>query len=390
MDIFEYRFRSVVNNVSGWKKPDWSDITTQEVMRHRLFALTENDKRKLSHNALRFVEGILYDDEILPKENLTIEDVKDKELKGVFKAFDSVDFDMEQFIWQKKYMLIPDEQVRANALMHVYLPNIEPINEYIYDWFNGYVDFFKRDRCLSWDGEHTLTDSDIILHIIERVKCVQDLWNMMGTGVGDIELLYKFYMGYTPFYGHKYKDCAYGMLRNIILCHEREHRYSGLYHTPEGLQAHDEAYDLLVNRYLRLYDDNFFTDSNWPMIQRAWYSGIHSIVEYMMNCKRARKYVDRLRAFYGLKSGDEFCVNIFGQEMSGIIEKLDEYGFTIKLNNGIPLGDTIVCPPEMGFRFAHPHDGVCYTNWSACRAADMMLCKMWWSYKENWPDSKPF
>ena len=388
MDIFEYQFRSVVNNVSGWIKPNWSDITEgPDKMEHRVLTLTDKDERKFSLAATRYVEGILYDDNapVKPIQD-AIKDIKDKDLMTVFKAFDSVKFDMQQFLWQRKYLLIPDEQARADALMHVFLPNIEPINEYIFDWFNGYVDFFKRDRNLSWDGKHTLKDSDVLIHIIERVKCVQNLWNMMGTGVGDIELLYKFYMGFTPFYGHKYKDCAYGMLRNIILSYEREHKNSSFYRTPYAKQAHDEAYDLLINHYLHLYDDNFFTDSNWPMIQRAWYSGIHSIVEYMMDYEPARKYVDRLCAIHGLKSGDEFEICINGHDITGIIESLDQYGFTIKVNYELPFEDCIVSPPEMSYRFACLHDGEYYTNWSACRAADMMLCKMLWRTKDERPE----
>ena len=393
MDIFEYQFRSVINNVSRWIKPDWSDLTVEpDKMQHRVLTFSERDEYRFRLDAIRYVEGILYDDDNVPTKPIqdAMKEIKDNNLKTVFNAFDSVNFNMEQFLWQRKYLLIPNEQVRANALMHVFLPNIEPINEYVFDWFNGYVDFDKRDRNLSWDGKHPLTDTDILLHIIERVKTIQDLWNMMGTGVGDIELLFKFYMGYTPFYGHKFRDCAYGMLRNIILRYEREHKYSSFYRTPYAKQAHDVAYDLLVNYYLRLYDDNFFTDSNWPMIQRAWYSGVHSIVEYMMDYGPARKYVDRLRAFYGLKKGDEFEVCISGHNLTGVIESLNEYGFSIYVDQMRRSGDYIVSPPEMSYRFARLHDGEYYTNWSACRAADLMLCKMLWRYMENRPEIKPF
>ena len=372
MDWNEYIDYSAMNDVTEWVKPDFSDVLNSKEVRRSFTVEFPDDKRLLNEAAKAwFVHLVNHGNVQIGDGSETTQSLRP--YSAALDALYSVNFDMEAFIREEKYKNIPEEEL-FDLLMYVYMPIMDPYATY--EERGVELDYLDRRVHLSWVEGEKLRDTDILLHMITGVRCVQDYWNMMGTGVGDIKSLYHFFMkpedSILDLYFH---NCAYGMLRNIILSYEREHEYSSLYRTPYGKKAHDLAYDLLVNKYLNLYDKSFFTTSNWEMIQRAWYSGIDSIVEYMKGCEQAQKYIARLQAFEGLKDGDMFEFEMNGVAIKGSVKIRSKNDFSIKLLKPFSYSSRMR-DPTGSYSFVEEKDGVYYTNESACCAADMMLLEI--------------
>ena len=116
----------------------------------------------------------------------------------VWLAFKKDLFNFCEFMGNRDYEQIEDEELRVEVLMSVCFPILDlPIAKFMADWLNGYLDFFKRDpdnNWCAWEGTTTYTDVLRYLFLCSKEK---DIWKMMANGIGDIESLYRWYLG-TP------------------------------------------------------------------------------------------------------------------------------------------------------------------------------------------------
>lgn len=69
-----------------------------------------------------------------------------------------------------------------------------PISRYMVDWINGYLDFFKRDPELKWEDGSQVTDISILQRLMS-CQSEEEIWFLMGKGIGDIQELYAWYKG---------------------------------------------------------------------------------------------------------------------------------------------------------------------------------------------------
>ena len=122
------------------------------------------------------------------------------ELLPVWQAFKKNGFDFYQFMSEKDYELIEDEEIRVEVLMEICFPLINlPIGRFVIDWLNGNLDFFKRDpglKCsdVGWSGDNVISDTDILYHLY-FCSTEEEIWKILACGIGDIEGLYNWYRG---------------------------------------------------------------------------------------------------------------------------------------------------------------------------------------------------
>ena len=123
--------------------------------------------------------------EELPRFN---EDVIIPEYLPVWNTFKKNGFNLYTFMKDREYEQIENEDLRVEVLMGVCFPILNlPIGKFAIDWLNGYLDFFKREI-----GDVTDTE---VLHQLFFCSTDKDIWKMMASGIGDIESLYRWYMG---------------------------------------------------------------------------------------------------------------------------------------------------------------------------------------------------
>ena len=120
-----------------------------------------------------------------PKFN---EEVIITELLPVWRAFKKNGFDFYKFMVEKDYELIEYEELRVEILMGACFPILKlPIGKFSIDWLNGYLDFFKRET-------DDITDTEVLSRLF-FCSTEKDIWKLMASGIGDIESLYRWYMG---------------------------------------------------------------------------------------------------------------------------------------------------------------------------------------------------
>jgi hypothetical protein len=125
------------------------------------------------------------DEEEKPRSN---EDAIISEYLPIWHAFKKSGFDFYKFMQEKDYELIEDEELRMEVLMGVCFPILKlPIGKFAIDWLNGYLDFFKRET-------DDYTDTEVLRRLF-FCSTDKDIWEMMARGIGDIESLYRWYMG---------------------------------------------------------------------------------------------------------------------------------------------------------------------------------------------------
>ena len=106
----------------------------------------------------------------------------------VWQAFKKNGFNFYTFMKDKVYEQIEDEELRVEILMEACFPILKlPVAKFMIDWLNGYLDFFKRDSL-------DITDTEVLRRLFFCSKD-KDIWKIMASGVGDIESLYRWYMG---------------------------------------------------------------------------------------------------------------------------------------------------------------------------------------------------
>ena len=105
----------------------------------------------------------------------------------IWQAFKKNGFDFYKFMQEKDYELIEDDELRVEVLMWLFpLLNL-PIGKFVIDWLNGYLDFFKRET-------DDVTDTEVLRRLF-FCSTDKNIWEMMARGIGDIESLYRWYMG---------------------------------------------------------------------------------------------------------------------------------------------------------------------------------------------------
>ena len=137
------------------------------------------------------------DEEEKPRFN---EDAIIPKFLPVWQAFKKRGFHFYTFMKNKEYEQIEDEELRVEVLMGACFPILKlPIAKFMTDWLNGYLDFFIRSSNVkwleTWGAENGIITDSVVLRHLFFCSTDKDIWKMMAVGVGDIESLYRWYMG---------------------------------------------------------------------------------------------------------------------------------------------------------------------------------------------------
>lgn len=109
----------------------------------------------------------------------------DPDCLPAWEAFKRVDFDLDKFFLEGCYMLIPDNHIRCQILVDC-LSLVKPISDYIIEWMTGYLDFGP------------IEDDDLFKYLY-FCRTDEEIWDLLGVGIGDIESLFLWYWGIDPF-----------------------------------------------------------------------------------------------------------------------------------------------------------------------------------------------
>ena len=108
----------------------------------------------------------------------------DPDCLSAWEAFKQVDFDLDRFFLEKSYLLIPDSHIRCQILVEC-LRLVKPISDYIIEWMTGYLDFGLID--------------DDVFKFLYFCRKDEEIWDMLGCGIGNIETLFLWYLGIDTF-----------------------------------------------------------------------------------------------------------------------------------------------------------------------------------------------
>lgn len=100
----------------------------------------------------------------------------------------------EELSRMEEQSVFDDEISRVEEQMAACLGQDLPISRYMVDWLNAYLDFFKRDANLKWEDGSPITDMDVLHHLI-ACQTDEEIWALMAQGIGDVEMLWAWYMG---------------------------------------------------------------------------------------------------------------------------------------------------------------------------------------------------
>lgn len=108
----------------------------------------------------------------------------DPDCLPAWEAFKRVDFDLDRFFLEECYLRIPDSHIRCQILVEC-LQLVKPISDYIIEWMTGYLDLGSIDE-----------DAFKYLYFCRKDE---EIWDMLGFGIGNIETLFLWYMGIDTF-----------------------------------------------------------------------------------------------------------------------------------------------------------------------------------------------
>lgn len=108
----------------------------------------------------------------------------DPDCLPAWEAFKRVDFDLDKFFLEGCYMLIADDHIRCQILVEC-LSLVKPISDYIIEWMTGYLDFGPID--------------DDVFKYLYFCRTDEEIWDLLGFGIGNIESLFLWYLGIDPF-----------------------------------------------------------------------------------------------------------------------------------------------------------------------------------------------
>lgn len=109
----------------------------------------------------------------------------DPDCLPAWEAFKRVDFDLDRFFLEDSYLLIDDNLLR-NHIMAECLLMVEPISKYVMEWMDGYLDFGP------------IEDNDLFKYLY-FCRTDEEIWDLLGYGIGNIESLFLWYLGIDPF-----------------------------------------------------------------------------------------------------------------------------------------------------------------------------------------------
>ena len=147
------------------------------------------DWRQVKEDTLRYCCG-RYTEDIQVTES-QIMDVN----MPIWTALISVDFDLNMFFSKKAYRQIRDKELTQDYILWVCLPLVNPLSEYYIDIINGYLDFVTIDQDIAASAEWNPGDEIQILEYLYYCRNDEDIWWLLGQGVGRIKELYNWYMG---------------------------------------------------------------------------------------------------------------------------------------------------------------------------------------------------
>ena len=108
----------------------------------------------------------------------------DPDCLPAWKAFKRVDFDLNKFFLEECYLQIPDDHIRCQIMVEC-LSLVKPISDYIIEWMTGYLDFGPID--------------DDVFKYLYFCRTDEEIWDLLGSGIGNIESLFLWYLGIDPF-----------------------------------------------------------------------------------------------------------------------------------------------------------------------------------------------
>lgn len=108
----------------------------------------------------------------------------DPDCLPAWKAFKRVDFDLNKFFLEECYLQIPDDHIRCQIMVEC-LSLVKPISDYIIEWMTGYLDFGPID--------------DDVFKYLYFCRTDEEIWDLLGSGIGNIESLFLWYSGIDPF-----------------------------------------------------------------------------------------------------------------------------------------------------------------------------------------------
>ena len=127
---------------------------------------------------------------------------QDKDIHPAFltewEAFKQVDFDLDRFFLEDCYLQVDDE-ISRHHIMAECLGLVEPISRYVFEWMDGYLDFgtIKNETLTCGKDHHSIGDDDIFKYLY-FCRTEEEIWDLLASGIGNIESLFLYYMGIDP------------------------------------------------------------------------------------------------------------------------------------------------------------------------------------------------
>ena len=108
----------------------------------------------------------------------------DPDCLPAWEAFKRVDFDLDKFFLEESYLQIPDDHIQCQIMVEC-LSLVKPISDYIIEWMTGYLDFGPID--------------DDVFKYLYFCRTDEEIWDLLGSEIGNIESLFLWYSGIDPF-----------------------------------------------------------------------------------------------------------------------------------------------------------------------------------------------
>lgn len=102
-----------------------------------------------------------------------------------WETFKKADFDLDKFFLEDLYLLIDNDLLRNHIVVECLLM-VEPISKYVMGWMDGYLDFGS-------------IEDDNLFKYLYFCQSDEEIWDLLGFGIGNIESLFLWYLGIDPF-----------------------------------------------------------------------------------------------------------------------------------------------------------------------------------------------
>lgn len=150
---------------------------------------TDVDWNQIKQDTLRYCCGFIGADvKVTEAQILSIN-------KPIWTVLSSIDFDINCFFCKKAHQIIQNKELVQDYIMWVCLPFVRPLSEYYVDIMNGYLDFSSEDKNIAKDATWHPEDYIEILEFLWYCRRNEDIWWLLGQGIGSIKDLYAWYMG---------------------------------------------------------------------------------------------------------------------------------------------------------------------------------------------------